>query len=156
VPLRILLAEDNAINQKVARGLLKRLGYEADVADNGREALERLDRTSYDVIFMDVQMPEMDGLEASRAICARWPVHSRARIIATTAEALPGDREKCLAAGMEDYVVKPVSLDELRRVLRQCRPVPDDRRAHAPTAPREAAATACVVDRRVLDQLRED
>ncbi len=155
VPLRILVAEDNVINQKVAVGLLRRLGYAADVVCDGREVLERLDRGPYDVIFMDVQMPEMDGLEASRAICARWPTHERPRIIAMTAEAMPGDREKCLASGMEDYVVKPVSLDELQRVLGQCRPLTSRREAE-PNPDSEGPTTQHAIDRRVLDQLRED
>ena len=115
VSLRILLAEDNAVNQMVALRLLERLGYQADVAANGHEGLARLDRAPYDVVLMDVQMPGMDGLEASRAISARWPPRQRPRIIATTAEAMAGDREQCLAAGMDDYVVKPIRLDELKR-----------------------------------------
>jgi signal transduction histidine kinase/CheY-like chemotaxis protein/HPt (histidine-containing phosphotransfer) domain-containing protein len=152
VPLRILLAEDNAINQKVALRLLERLGYEADIVGDGRQALARLDHAVYDVILMDVQMPEMDGLEASRAICARWAASERPRIIAMTAEAMQGDRDKCLAAGMDDYIVKPVTLDRLAAALAKCRPLA------AATAP-EAAATPVVVtalDRDVLDQLRED
>jgi CheY-like chemotaxis protein/HPt (histidine-containing phosphotransfer) domain-containing protein len=152
VPLRILLAEDNAINQKVALRLLERLGYGADVVGDGRQALARLDHAVYDVILMDVQMPEMDGLEASRAICARWAASERPRIIAMTAEAMQGDRDKCLAAGMDDYIVKPVTLDRLAAALAKCRPLA------AATAP-EAAATPVAVtalDRDVLDQLRED
>ena len=152
VPLRILLAEDNAINQKVALRLLERLGYGADVVGDGRQALARLDHAVYDVILMDVQMPEMDGLEASRAICARWAASERPRIIAMTAEAMQGDRDKCLAAGMDDYIVKPVTLDRLAAALAKCPPLA------AATAP-EAAATPVAVtalDRDVLDQLRED
>ena len=152
VPLRILLAEDNAINQKVALRLLERLGYGADVVGDGRQALARLDHAVYDVILMDVQMPEMDGLEASRAICARWAASERPRIIAMTAEAMQGDRDKCLAAGMDDYIVKPVTLDRLAAALAKCPPLA------ATTAP-EAAATPVAVtalDRDVLDQLRED
>jgi CheY-like chemotaxis protein len=146
-PLRILLAEDNAINQKVALLLLERLRYPADVATNGHEVLEQLARARYDVVLMDVQMPGMDGLEASRAIHARWPASERPRIIAMTAEAMAGDREKCLAAGMDDYVVKPVSLDQLRRALSQCS-------AREPVA--EGTATRPALDHTVLDQLRED
>ena len=133
VPLRILLAEDNAINQKVALRLLERLGYGADVVGDGRQALARLDHAVYDVILMDVQMPEMDGLEASRAICARWAASERPRIIAMTAEAMQGDRDKCLAAGMDDYIVKPVTLDRLAAALAKCRPLA------AATAPEAAA-----------------
>src|SRR5262249_58512466 len=96
---------------------LERLGYRADVVSKGREVLERLDAVGYDVILMDVQMPEMDGLEASRAVCHRWPPGERPRIIAMTAEAMQGDRERCLAAGMDDYLVKPPRPGALPRAL---------------------------------------
>jgi len=148
-PLRILLAEDNEVNQKVAIRLLERLGHRADVAGNGREALTRLERASYDVVLMDVQMPEMDGLEASRAICARWPVGRRPRIVALTAEAMQGDREKCLAAGMDDYIVKPVTLDQLGAALARCS-------ASGGTATPQARPAETIIDRGMLEQLRED
>ncbi|MEG5238347.1 PAS domain S-box protein [Microcoleus sp. AT9b-C3] len=105
LPLRILLAEDHLVNQKVALLLLERIGYRADVAANGLEVLEALHRQPYDVVLMDVQMPEMDGLEASRRICQEWPAHTRPRIIAMTANAMQGDRQVCLDAGMNDYIV---------------------------------------------------
>jgi PAS domain S-box-containing protein len=123
--LRILLAEDNAMNQKVALRLLERLGYRADVASNGLEALAALERQPYDVVLMDVQMPELDGLDASRRICERWPSESRPHIIAMTANALPEDREACFAAGMNDYLAKPIRGDELAAVLKRARPVPN-------------------------------
>ena len=158
VPLRVLLAEDNAINQKVALRLLERLGYGADVVGDGRQALARLDHAAYDVILMDVQMPEMDGLEASRTICARWAASERPRIIAMTAEAMLGDRDKCLAAGMDDYIVKPVTLDRLAAALAKCRPLaaaaaPE---AAAASAEKQRIAAGTALDRDVLDQLRED
>jgi len=154
VPLRVLLAEDHLLNQRVALRMLERLGYQADVAANGREVLERLAHAPYDVILMDVQMPEMDGLEASRAICARWPVSERPRIIAMTAEAMEGDREICLAAGMDDYVVKPVSLDQLRRALGECRP--DARRPGSREDADREFRPDDVLDRNVLQQLGQD
>ena len=123
-PLRILLAEDNAVNQKVALRLLERLGYAADVVWNGLEALEALERRQYDVVLMDVQMPELDGLDASRQINKLWPAETRPRIIAMTANALPEDREACLAAGMDDYVAKPIRPEELADALRRSKPRP--------------------------------
>jgi signal transduction histidine kinase/CheY-like chemotaxis protein len=116
-PLRILLAEDNAVNQKLAIKLLSQMGYRADVAGNGLEAIEAIERQKYDVVLMDVQMPEMDGLEASRQICARWPRGVRPRIVAMTANAMQGDRERCFEAGMDDYVSKPVRVGELISAL---------------------------------------
>ena len=115
-PLRILLAEDNVVNQKLALRLLQQMGYRADLASNGTEAVEAVERQTYDVILMDVQMPEMDGLEASRRIVATWS-DSRPRIIAMTANAMQGDREMCLAAGMDDYVTKPIRVDALIEAL---------------------------------------
>jgi CheY-like chemotaxis protein len=122
--LRILLAEDNAMNQKVALRLLERLGYRADVAVNGLEALAALERRGYDVVLMDVQMPELDGLDATRQICERWPPESRPYIIAMTANALPEDREACFRAGMNDYVAKPIRGDELAAALKRARLLP--------------------------------
>jgi len=124
-PLRILLAEDNTINQKLALRLLERMGYRADVAANGLEVIEALHRQPYDVVLMDVQMPEMDGLEATRVICWEWPRQRRPRIIAMTANAMKEDREICLAAGMDDYVSKPIRVEELVSALSQCRFLPN-------------------------------
>jgi CheY-like chemotaxis protein len=122
-PLRVLLAEDNAVNQKLALRLLAQMGYRADVAANGIEAIQAVERQPYDLILMDVQMPEMDGLEATRQICGRWPSGARPRIIAMTANAMQGDRETCLAAGMDDYVSKPIRVDELVQALARCQPL---------------------------------
>ena len=119
--LRILLAEDNPVNQKVALRILGKLGYRADVASNGVEVLAALEREPYDVVLMDVQMPEMDGLDASRRICSRWPAESRPRIIAMTANAMIEDREACFAAGMDDYLAKPVRSEELAAALGRVR-----------------------------------
>ena len=121
-PLRILLAEDIVVNQKLALRYLDKLGYRADVAANGLEVMAALERQPYDAILMDVQMPEMDGLEASRRICARWPREQRPVIIAMTANAMQGDREMCLAAGMDDYISKPIRVEELRAALVKVQP----------------------------------
>ncbi len=136
LPLRILLAEDNLVNQKVATRILERMGYRADIVANGLEVLEAIQRQNYDVILMDLQMPEMDGLEATRQIIQDWPNLSeqdrigsesfvngskkRPRIIAMTANAMHGDRETCLAAGMDDYISKPISIEELVAALKRC------------------------------------
>jgi signal transduction histidine kinase/CheY-like chemotaxis protein len=116
-PLRILLAEDNVVNQKLALRILAQMGYRADLAANGVEAVESVQRQTYDVVLMDVQMPEMDGLEASRRITAQWPDGRRPRIVAMTANAMQGDREMCLAAGMDDYITKPIRVDQLVEAL---------------------------------------
>jgi CheY-like chemotaxis protein len=115
-PLRILLAEDNAVNQKLALRILEQMGYRADVASNGIEAVESIERQVYDVILMDVQMPEMDGLDATRNIRKLTEV-TQPHIIAMTANAMEGDREMCLAAGMDDYVSKPIRVNELIEAL---------------------------------------
>jgi CheY-like chemotaxis protein len=123
LPLRILLAEDNPVNQKLALRLLKRLGYRADVADNGLEAIEALRRQPYDAILMDVQMPEMDGLEATRAIVREWKPEQRPRIVALTANVMKEDRDACYEAGMDDYLGKPIRVEELMAALSRCQPL---------------------------------
>jgi len=112
-PLRILLAEDNVVNQKLATRLLSRMGYEPDLAANGLEAVEAVERQPYDLVLMDVQMPEMDGLEATRAIVEQIPFEGRPWIVAMTANAMDGDRERCLEAGMNGYISKPIRVEEL-------------------------------------------
>ncbi len=138
LPLRILVAEDNVINQQVALSFLERLGYRADVAANGLEALSSLQRQPYDVVLMDVQMPEMDGLEATRRIRELSPselaAEAQPRIIAMTANAMREDYDICLAAGMDDYMSKPVQVEELVRALKQCQL----REPKAPRRPSEA------------------
>jgi signal transduction histidine kinase/HPt (histidine-containing phosphotransfer) domain-containing protein/BarA-like signal transduction histidine kinase len=122
LPLRVLLADDNPINQKVGLSVLRKLGYRADLASNGLEVLAALEQKAYDVLFLDVQMPEMDGLQAARQICQKWPPDKRPRIIAMTGNALVGDREKCLEAGMDDYISKPVRVAELQAALERWAP----------------------------------
>jgi PAS domain S-box-containing protein len=119
LPLDVLLVEDNAVNQKVALRFLERIGYQADAVANGLEALEACDRQRYDLVLMDLQMPEMDGFEAAREIRRRFPADRQPKIIALTANALQGDRELCLAAGMDDYVTKPIKLQELGEAIRR-------------------------------------
>lgn len=121
-PLRILIAEDNPINQKVARGLLTRLGHASEIVDTGRKVLRALEHAPYDIIFMDCQLPEMDGLQATRELRRRETSSQnsrRAYVIAMTADAVTGARERCIGAGMDDYLSKPIRLDELHSVLRR-------------------------------------
>jgi PAS domain S-box-containing protein len=122
-PERVLLAEDNYVNQKVALRMLARLGYRADLASNGHDVLAAVQRQNYDVILMDVAMPEMDGLEATRRIRNLKEGNDRPWIVALTANAMQGDRELCLAAGMDDYIRKPIKLSELANALRQARAI---------------------------------
>ncbi|PZD94971.1 hybrid sensor histidine kinase/response regulator [Paenibacillus sambharensis] len=117
--VQILVAEDNEVNQKLAIRMLEKLGYKADVAENGQEVLNRLKIRRYGIILMDIQMPVMDGLEATRHICEQIPQEHRPHIIAMTANVLPGDRDKCLAAGMADFISKPIRLDKLRTLLKE-------------------------------------
>lgn len=122
-PLHILLADDNTINQKVALRMLERVGYRAEVAANGIEVLDALNRHSYDVVLMDIQMPEMDGIEATKRIRKEWLPEQQPRIIAVTANALKGDRERYLEAGMDDYISKPVQMKALVEALERCEPL---------------------------------
>ncbi len=116
-PLQILIAEDNLVNQKVAVRILQRMGYRADVVANGLEAIDAVERQAYDVVFMDVQMPEMDGLKATEHIRARLPSYRQPYIIAMTAHAMQQDRDRCLEAGMNDYVSKPIQVNELQAAI---------------------------------------
>ena len=139
VPLRILVVEDNVINQQLALLLLQKLGYRADVAADGLEALQALEREPYDVVLMDVQMPTMDGLQATRRIHQRWPEGRRPHVIAATASAMQEEREACLAAGMDDYLSKPIRIEELAAALSRGRPHVAPRPA---TAARESGVGA--------------
>lgn len=139
LPLRILLAEDHPTNQKLALLILQRLGYRADVAANGLEAVAALERQIYDVILMDMQMPDMDGLEATRTIRRRWPDEAGPYIIAMTANAMAEDREACLAAGMDDYVSKPIRIEQLVAALSRSRPATSRPISDEPSPPSEEA-----------------
>jgi len=156
LPLRILVAEDNVINQQVALSFLERLGYRADVAANGLEVLSSLQRQPYDVVLMDVQMPEMDGLEATRRIRQLLPpdlpARAQPRIVAMTANALKEDCDICLAAGMDDYLSKPIQPEELVRALLKCRP----RRPKVPRKPAKTVEPGSpeLLDPRALERLR--
>jgi CheY-like chemotaxis protein len=119
-PLRILLAEDNIVNQKLAITVLKRLGYEADLAANGLEVIDALLRQPYDLVLMDVQMPELDGLETSRYIRNNLPEDNQPYIIAITANAMEEDRQDCLQAGMNDFIRKPFKIEDLTTALTKC------------------------------------
>ena len=118
-PERLLIAEDNEVNQRIAQRMVETLGWNADLASDGREVLALLAETRYDLILMDVQMPELDGLETTRLIRAGTDSGPRLPIVAVTAEAMAGDRERCLAAGMDDYLSKPMRLEDLRVVLQR-------------------------------------
>jgi signal transduction histidine kinase/HPt (histidine-containing phosphotransfer) domain-containing protein len=155
LPLRLLLADDNLINQKVGLSVLNKLGYRADIANNGLEVLQALEQKAYDILFLDVQMPEMDGLEAARQICQRWPAEKRPRIIAMTGNALMGDREKCLQAGMDDYISKPVRIGDLQAALERW----GVGRVRTPdtsffTRPKPLAADQ-LLDQSIISELRE-
>jgi CheY-like chemotaxis protein len=142
LPLRILIAEDNAVNQQLVLLMLQKLGYRADVAANGVEALEALERQPYDAVLMDVEMPEMDGLEATRRIHQRWPREGRPHVVAVTANAMEGERELCIQAGMDDYLTKPIRLEELSGAL--------TRVVRRPDAPHPAASVDPEVIRKLV------
>lgn len=116
--LKVLVADDNALNQNLLRRLVVKLGHNVDVVSNGREAVAAVAQTPYDAVLMDVLMPEMDGLEAAEAICRRWTKGTRPRLIALTALAGPGDQDRCLKAGFDDYMIKPVHLEQLKEAFK--------------------------------------
>jgi CheY-like chemotaxis protein len=122
-PLRILLAEDNVVNQKVAKQILSKLGYSGDVVANGQEAIDALQRIAYDLVLMDVHMPEVDGLEATKLIRATLPSNRQPVILAMTAAAMQDDRDACLKAGMDGYITKPIQLYQLTTALESVRSV---------------------------------
>jgi len=156
-PLRILVAEDNLVNQQLMLLWLEKLGYRADMVGNGVEVLEAIVRQQYDVVLMDVHMPEMDGLSATRAIHQRWGDAARPRIVAVTANAVEGDREACLAVGMDDYISKPIHVEQLVAVLERTASglMPHSDQDSAPSPPNGAAmpSNAALLDQAVLQRL---
>jgi CheY-like chemotaxis protein len=158
LPLRILLAEDLAVNQRLMIAMLGRMGYRADVANNGLEVLAALERQPYDLVLMDIQMPEMDGLEASRQVRQRLSEDRQPRIVALTANAMVEDREACRQAGMDDYLSKPVQVKELHAALLRCADWRQQREPAPPTAKASAAAAPAaveVLDADTLESLRQ-
>ncbi|SPH17104.1 Signal transduction histidine-protein kinase BarA [Defluviimonas aquaemixtae] len=147
LPLRILLADDHATNQKLGRMILKRLGYKSDVAGNGREVVEAVARQPYDVVLMDIEMPEMDGMEATRRIIAEHPEDERPNIIAVTANAMDGDRERFIEAGMCGYVSKPIRVEALVEALQSCT------RGKLKEAPKMSDANPAAFDPAALETL---
>lgn len=154
-PLKILIAEDNIINQKVVVNLLSRLGYQADVVNNGLEVLDILKQKLYDLILMDIQMPEMGGEDATQLIRKNMPVHQQPRIVALTANAMKGDRERFLAIGMDDYLSKPINFEDLLNVLTISKPLgqasPIAQAQSSPSTADERPA----VDPSVLEEFKE-
>jgi CheY-like chemotaxis protein/HPt (histidine-containing phosphotransfer) domain-containing protein len=151
-PVRVLVAEDNRVNQVVAQRMLEKAGVEVTIAENGRDAVAAFERGGIDLVFMDIQMPEMDGYEATAAI-RRSSASSRALpIVAMTAHAMPGDRERCLAAGMDDYVRKPITQDEVEAALRRWLPGRHFSVAAASPAAMPPGEAAAPTAREVLDR----
>ncbi len=155
LPLRVLLADDNPINQKVGLSVLHKLGYRADVAGNGLDVINALEQRTYDVLFLDVQMPEMDGLDCARQICTRWNRDKRPVIVAMTGNALMGDREKCLAAGMDDYISKPVRIAELQAVLERWGPTKSRKFDTAYYMRNPPPTAAGLLDQAMIAELRD-
>lgn len=155
MPLRVLLADDNPINQKVGLSVLQKLGYRAEVANNGLEVMQALAQMPYDVLFLDVQMPEMDGLECARQISRRWTRDKRPVIVAMTGNALAGDREKCLTAGMDDYISKPVRIVELQTALERWGPTKCRKHDTAYFLRHPQSISAGLLDEDVLEELRQ-
>jgi CheY-like chemotaxis protein/HPt (histidine-containing phosphotransfer) domain-containing protein len=155
LPLRVLLADDNPINQKVGQSVLQKLGYRADIVHNGIEVLKALEQKAYDILFLDIQMPEMDGLETSRRICQRWSADKRPRIIAMTGNALMGDRERCLQAGMDDYISKPVRIAELQSVLERWGPMRSKKSDTTLTSRARSLPADHLLDQAIIAELRD-
>ncbi len=155
LPLRILLADDNPINQKVGLSVLHKLGYRAEIAHNGRQVIQALEQNPIDILFLDVQMPEMDGLECARQLNQRWTRDKRPIIIAMTGNALMGDREKCLAAGMDDYIAKPVRIADLQATLERWGPTKAHKHDTAYYLRHPQSLSPGLLDEAVLADLRD-
>jgi CheY-like chemotaxis protein/HPt (histidine-containing phosphotransfer) domain-containing protein/urease gamma subunit len=157
LPLRILLAEDNRVNQQVALLTLEQLGYHADAVSNGLEVLQSLRRQPYNVVLMDIQMPEMDGLSTTRQIYQEWPPDRRPRIIALTAYATEDNWKQCLAVGMDDYISKPIQIAKLIRALSQCQPNKEGTgmRGRGDAENFSASSSLAPLDAKVLQSLRK-
>ncbi|PWU21046.1 MAG: hybrid sensor histidine kinase/response regulator [Verrucomicrobia bacterium] len=156
LPLQVLLADDNPINQKVGLSVLRKLGYRAEVVADGTQVLKALEQRPYDILFLDVQMPEMDGLECARHICERWPAAKRPKIIAMTGNALIGDREKCLEAGMDDYISKPVRIGEIQAALERWAPGRPKTIQDAPAPSASVVAPSeGLIDHAIIAELRD-
>ncbi len=155
LPLRVLLADDNPINQKVGLSVLHKLGYRAEVAQNGLEVIKAIEHKPFDILFLDVQMPEMDGLECARILTQRWTRDRRPVIIAMTGNALIGDREKCLAAGMDDYISKPVRIADLQTTLERWGPTKAHKHDTAYYLRHPANLSPGLLDENVIADLRD-
>ncbi|MGB3693296.1 MAG: response regulator, partial [Spirulinaceae cyanobacterium] len=154
-PLNILVAEDHSVNQKMALLILQRLGYQGDLANNGLKALEAVAKKNYDVILMDVQMPEMDGLEATTRIRRELPEAQRPRIIALTASAMQGDQEECLAAGMDDYISKPIRIEELVKALYKCQSFEENPVTLPELSNPEPESESSVINAEALEEIKD-
>lgn len=154
LPLKILLAEDNRVNQQVALLILEKLGYRADTVSDGQEVLKALQRRNYDLILMDVEMPQMDGFTAARLICQGWQPQERPQIVAVTAYAMQGDREKCLQAGMDGYVSKPIRESELLPVLEKASNIAQEKKLNLKKN-NSTIASFQIIDHQVLESLKK-
>lgn len=155
IPLRVLLADDNPINQKVGQSVLHKLGYNIELASNGIEVIQTLEVKPFDLLFLDVQMPEMDGLETSRQICKNWPREQRPIIIAMTGNAFSSDRDKCLAAGMDDYICKPIRVADIQNAIQRWgRERMEHNRSTRPGR-QEPSPAEDLIDYTILDEMAE-
>lgn len=154
-PLRILLAEDNAVNQKVAARILDKMGYRVDVVANGIEAVSAVKRIHYDIVLMDILMPEMDGFEATKRIMNELQVDKRPKIIAMTANAMQGDKEECLAAGMDDYISKPIRIEELQSALTKWSEKIDQQRGELISKTKKEKTAAKIIDEEKITFLND-